>query len=150
MLQKLTRGPEPGVKTDNVGPHLFDQSRRVRGSVTAEFAVVLPAVTALLAVLLFGAGAGILQLRLEEGARAGARAVARGENTTQSVDIATRLAGGSTTVVVDLAGAYATVTVSGRLEGPLVGMLAWQQSASAVARIENYDATVQRQRPGHG
>ncbi|WP_434058797.1 TadE family type IV pilus minor pilin, partial [Escherichia coli] len=47
---------------------------------TAEFAIALPAVVALLALLLTGAAAGVTQLRIEEGARAGARALARGED----------------------------------------------------------------------
>ncbi len=107
-----------------------------RGSVTAEFAVVLPAVTALLALLLLGAGAGILQLRLEEGARAGARALARGESSARAADIARDLSGGAGVVSVDLAGGYATVTLTGRVSGPLAAMMPWQQSARASARLE--------------
>lgn len=110
-----------------------------QGSVTAEFAVVLPAVTALLALLLLGAGAGVLQLRLEEGARAGARALARGESTAQAANIARNLSGGAVSVSVDLAGGYATVTLTGRVSGPLAAMMPWQQSARASARIENYE-----------
>lgn len=52
------------------------------GAVTAEFAVALPAVVLLLAFLLAGGAAGITQLRLEEAVRAGARASARGGETT--------------------------------------------------------------------
>lgn len=110
-----------------------------RGSVTAEFAVVLPAVTALLALLLLGAGAGVLQLRLEEGARAGARALARGESTAQAAEIARRLSGGETAVSVDLSGGYATVTLTGRVSGPLAAMVPWQQSARASARLEDLE-----------
>lgn len=110
-----------------------------RGSVTAEFAVVLPAVTALLALLLLGAGAGVLQLRLEEGARAGARALARGESTAQAAAIARNLSGGAATVSADLAGGYATVTVTARVTGPLAAMMPWQQSARAIARMEIYE-----------
>jgi len=108
-----------------------------RGSVTAEFAVVLPAVTALLALLLLGAGAGILQLRLEEGARAGARSLARGESAAQAQDIARRVTGGVGTVTVDLDGGYATVTFTGRMSGPLAAMMPWQQTARASARLES-------------
>lgn len=109
-----------------------------RGSVTAEFAVVLPAVTALLGLLLLGAGAGIRQLSLEEGARAGARALARGESNLQAVEIATRAAGSQATVEVNLAGGYATVTVSSHLEGPFAAAMPWQQTAQATTRVENY------------
>ena len=49
------------------------------GSVTAEFAVALPAVTAVLALCLGAASTGVAQVKLEESARAAARAAARGE-----------------------------------------------------------------------
>ncbi len=126
-------------------------SRADRGSVTAEFAVVLPALTALLALLLLGAGAGLLQLRLEEGARAGARALARGESTAKSADIARNLSGGGSAVSVDLTAGYATVTVTGGMSGPLAVMMPWQQSAKATARMENFgldQAVGGRERPG--
>lgn len=110
-----------------------------RGSVTAELAVVLPAVTALLALLLLTAAAATLQLRLEGGARAGARALARGESSAQAADTATRLAGGRVAVSVDLSGGYATVTLTGHATGVLSGIVPWQQTARATARIENYD-----------
>lgn len=50
-----------------------------RGSSTAEFAVILPALVFVLALVLGAAATGIVQLKLEEGARLGARAAARGE-----------------------------------------------------------------------
>ncbi|WP_309145232.1 MULTISPECIES: TadE family type IV pilus minor pilin [unclassified Arthrobacter] len=111
---------------------------------TAEFAVVLPAVTLLLALLLLGAGAGILQLRLEEGARAGARALARGESSAQAVDIASRATGGAGTVSVGRNGGYATVTLTGRMSGPLASMMPWQQSATASARMESDGSAARR------
>ena len=43
------------------------------GSVTAEFAVALPAVTAVLALCLGAASTGVAQVKLEESARAAAR-----------------------------------------------------------------------------
>jgi hypothetical protein len=121
------------------GTARFPAGGSARGSVTAELAVVLPAVTALLALLLLTAAAATLQLRLEEGARAGARALARGESSAQATDTATRLAGGRVAVSVDLAGGYATVTLTGHATGVLSGIVPWQQSARATARIENYD-----------
>lgn len=119
-----------------------------QGSVTAEFAVVLPAVTALLAFLLLGAGAGLLQLRLEEGARAGARAMARGESTEQAREATLRLAGEHVSVMIDLDGGYATVTVAGNAQGPFSGLLPWKQTAQATAKIEDYtpDAGAARRR----
>jgi len=116
-----------------------EPSGHMRGSVTAEFAVVLPAITVLLALLLLAGSAGILQIRLEEGARAGARSLARGESSAQAVDAASRLAGQNASVTVELTDGYATVTTTGRTAGPFAAVLAWQQTARATAKVENYE-----------
>lgn len=112
-----------------------------RGSVTAELAVVLPAVTALLALLLLSVSAGMLQLRLEDGARAGARALARGDSSSQVLEIVARVAGNRVAVSLGQQGGYATVTVEGRVDGALSGLVPWPQSASASARSESSVAT---------
>lgn len=118
-----------------------------KGSVTAELAVVLPAITVLLAILLLSASAGLLQLRLEEGARAGARALARGDSTAQVQEIVARVSGAQAAVSVGNSGGYATVTVQGRVGGVLSGLVPWTQTATASARVEvrNYGASVQRE-----
>ncbi|MHA7268530.1 TadE family type IV pilus minor pilin [Arthrobacter sp. HLT1-20] len=125
-------------------PHKPRRGRRgtmvaERGSVTAEVAVVLPAITALLALLLLGVSAGMLQLRLEEGARAGARALARGDPPALVLDLVSRVAGESVDVSMASAGGYATVTVRGKVEGVLSGLVPWTQSAHATARVEQAD-----------
>lgn len=119
-----------------------------RGSVTAELAVVLPAMTALLAMLLLSVSVGMLQLRLEEGARAGARALARGDSTAVVVDLVARLAGEQVTVSVSNSESYATVTVQGRAGGVLSGLLPWTQSARASARVESAAPRVVVERQG--
>lgn len=53
------------------------------GAVTAEFAVALPAVTAMLALCMGAASVGIAQLKLEESARVAARAAARGDSEAE-------------------------------------------------------------------
>ncbi|NYG15698.1 TadE family type IV pilus minor pilin [Arthrobacter psychrochitiniphilus] len=110
---------------------------RSRGSVTAELAVVLPAVMVLLALLLLGFSTSLLQLRLEEGARAGARALARGESPGQVVEAASRVSGEGVTVTVDRTEGYGTVTVSGRAGGVLSGLVPWTQSAQATAKDDS-------------
>ena len=107
-----------------------------RGSATAELAIALPAVTALLALLLLGVSAGLLQLRLEEGARAGARALARGDAPAQVVEIVARVSGHGASVTVGNDGGYATVTVQGRVGGVLSGLVPWEQEARASTRSE--------------
>ena len=111
-----------------------------RGSVTAEMAVVLPAVTLLLAVLLLSVSAGLLQLRLEEGARAGARALARGDSSEQVLDIISRVSGGSVVVSIGASAGFATVTVEGRVGGVLSGLVPRPQTAQASARLEGFPA----------
>ncbi len=112
-------------------------ARNSRGAVTAEFAVALPAVLLLLAMLLAGSAAGITQLRLEEAARAGARALARGERTPAAVDgIVRKLAGGSATSAVVADGEWLSVTVSDRVAGPLGTVVPWTLTARAEARGE--------------
>lgn len=107
-----------------------------RGSATAELAIVLPAVTVLLAILLLGVSAGLLQLRLEEGARAGARALARGDSPAQVVEIVARVTGHGASISVGNDGGYATVTVQGRVGGALSGLVPWRQEARASTRSE--------------
>ncbi|MFP3462630.1 TadE family type IV pilus minor pilin [Arthrobacter globiformis] len=107
-----------------------------RGAVTAEFAVALPAVLLLLAMLLAGSAAGITQLRLEDAARAGARALARGEDPGAVDGIVRKLAGPSASSAVVPRGEWMSVTVSDRAAGPLGRMVPWTLSARAEARSE--------------
>jgi hypothetical protein len=107
-----------------------------RGAVTAEFAVTLPAVLLLLAMLLSGASAGVTQLRLEEGARAGARALARGDDSATVERIVHTLTGGSASAAVSADGEWLNVTVSGRVGGPLGSSIPWLLTARASTRAE--------------
>jgi len=106
------------------------------GAVTAEFAVALPAVVLLLAFLLAGGAAGITQLRLEDAARAGVRAMARGETTDSVEGIVKRLAGqGVASSVID-DGEWVTVTASSPVGGALGPIIPWTLKASASAWSE--------------
>jgi Flp pilus assembly protein TadG len=107
-----------------------------RGAVTAEFAVALPAVLLLLALLLAGVAAGVTQLRLEEAARAGARALARGEDAGTVEGIVRTLAGGSATAAVAANGEWLSVTVADRTGGPLGAAIPWTLTARASTRSE--------------
>ena len=107
-----------------------------RGTVTAEFAVALPAVLALLAMLLAGAAAGMTQLRIEEGARAGARALARGDDPAAVERTVRVLAGGSAAASVAADGEWFTVTVTDHVPGPLGSSIPWTLTARASTRSE--------------
>ena len=108
-----------------------------RGAVTAEFAVALPAVLLLLALLLAGSAAGVTQLRLEEAARAGARALARGEDAAAVDAIVRRLAGNTASSAVASGGGWLSVTVSARVPGAVGSLLPWTLSARAWVRGES-------------
>jgi len=107
-----------------------------RGAVTAEFAAALPAVLLLLALLLAGAAAGATQLRLEEAALAGARALARGESPAAAEAMVRRLAGASATAAIVVDGEWVSVTIADRVAGPLGSMVPWTLTARASARNE--------------
>lgn len=113
-----------------------------RGSVTAELAVALPAVVLLLAMLLLGGSAGVLQLRLEESARAAARALARGETPAEAENIAVSIAGPSAAVSIGSGSSLVHVTVEARMGGALAALMPWPLSASAAARLESTPAAV--------
>lgn len=119
------------------------------GAVTAEFAVTLPAVLLLLAMLLAGAAAGVTQLRLEEGARAGARALARGDDSAAVDRIVRTLSGASASAVVAADGEWLNVTVTDRVGGPLGASIPWTLTARASARSETATAASEHQ-PNHG
>jgi hypothetical protein len=117
------------------------------GAVTAEFAVTLPAVLLLLAMLLAGAAAGVTQLRLEEGARAGVRALARGDDSAAVERIVRTLSGASASAVVAAEGEWLSVTVTDRVGGPLGASIPWTLTARASTRSET--ATARLYRPNH-
>lgn len=108
-----------------------------RGSVTAEVAVVLPALVVLLALLLGTAHVGIAQLRLEEAARAGAREAMRGEGADRVESTVQRLAGEHATTTVTSGSGWTTVEVRASVDGPLVGSIGLELRASASGREES-------------
>ncbi|WP_372697167.1 TadE family type IV pilus minor pilin [Arthrobacter sp. JSM 101049] len=87
-------------------------TRSQGGSSTAEFAVLLPAVAALMALVLGAGVCGMTQVRLEQAARATAREIARGEPTASAVQAGQRLAGEDARFRVGAAGTYRRVEVS--------------------------------------
>ena len=106
-----------------------------RGTVTAEFAVVLPA---LVLVLILVVGAGVIeiaQVRVYEAARAGAREAARGEPSQDIEKAAKRKAGPGSTVTVSQGGGYAKVHVKTTLPKALHPVMK-EVEASAEARTE--------------
>lgn len=107
-----------------------------RGSVTAEVAVVLPALVILLALLLGTAHVGAVQLRIEEAARAGAREAMRGESNESVEQTVQRLAGSSAATTVTSGAGWTTVEVLATVDGPVVALLGLELRATATGRVD--------------
>ncbi|WP_237194934.1 TadE family type IV pilus minor pilin [Rothia nasimurium] len=110
-----------------------------RGSSTAEFAVILPALVFVLALVLGAAATGIVQLKLEEGARLGARAAARGE-TAETVTRIVQEIDPAATVNLAQDDDMTVVTVSRQAPGVVGKVSGWTLTADARALTE-YSAT---------
>jgi hypothetical protein len=105
------------------------------GSVTAELAVGLPAVVLVLAMVLVVASTAIAQTRCADGARAGARAAALGEDDAAVAGVARRVAGDDARVGVARDDGWVTVHVDAAVGvGGHLGPVRVQ--ASAVGRAE--------------
>ncbi|MEX3610419.1 TadE family type IV pilus minor pilin [Rothia sp. LK2588] len=125
------------------GRHSTAVDSAERGAVTAEFAVALPAVVLVLALLLSSAACGIVQVRLEESARLAARAMARGDDPARVQAIAHEV---SPEAVVqtgsraEATGNLATVTCSRPAPGVIGKATGWRLTATATAPVESVEA----------
>lgn len=108
--------------------------------VTAEFAVVLPAVVFVLALSLGAMGLALDQIRCVDAARAGARAASRGDSRGAVIHVASRAAPASALVSVGRSGDLVSVSV---VSGPRVAanlLPPWlRASATASAPLESTD-----------
>ncbi|MDR1633973.1 MAG: hypothetical protein LBS27_03420 [Bifidobacteriaceae bacterium] len=96
--------------------------------------MALPAVVALMAVVLVVGAAAASQLAVTGGARAGARAAALGQSDAEIEAAARATAGGSVTVTIDRGGAMVRVTCTRSVAVPPFGQRL--ASASAAAACE--------------
>jgi Flp pilus assembly protein TadG len=110
--------------------------RRERGSVTAEAAMVLPAMLLVTLALATAIVALNLMLRCQDAAREAARAAARSESADRVHEIGRRSAPAGSSVAVDTAGAQIVVTVTAHV--PVLGGLlpAVTVTGRAVAEAE--------------
>ena len=107
-----------------------------RGSVTAEFAVALPAVVVVLAFLLAGAAAGAAQLNLEKAAQAAVRQLGRGETAASAARTVRSIAGEGAVVAADSSGGWVTVRVTASVSGPWPEFAGWTLAAEAIGPAE--------------
>lgn len=113
-LARTDKGFPPGQQTGRK-----QATEASRGSATAEFALILPAVVVLLAFLLGAAATGISSLKLEEASRQGARALARGQSQQEVLDIIAQI-DQDISASLTWEGNYAVVSTSQKAPG-LVG-----------------------------
>jgi hypothetical protein len=107
--------------------------------ITAELAVVLPALAVLIVFALWSVAAVTAQLRCVDAARIAARAVARGDSTDGSLAAARAAAPAGARVVISRSGDLVEVDVAltARLPGPWSGRLpGLALSGRAVAAAE--------------
>ncbi|WP_344229677.1 TadE family protein [Citricoccus alkalitolerans] len=122
----LTRQPErPSGPAGTAGAE--------RGSVTAEYAVMLPAAALVLVGALLAGAATLQQVRLEEAAAASVRELARGENEADVRSTARRMAGEATELSSDRSLGWVAVTVAHAPPGPLAWWDGWELEATAHA-----------------
>jgi Flp pilus assembly protein TadG len=107
-----------------------------RGAVTAELAVGLPVVILLLLAVLTISAASGAQLRALDAARAGARAVAIGQDDAAVRSVVERVGGTSAAVRVERDGAWVVVQVSQPVGGGWFSHMPWQASGEATAWVE--------------
>lgn len=110
--------------------------RGERGAVTAELALVLPAVVMVLLVCCTLGAAVLGQVRCADAARAAARAAAIGEPAAVVVAVARELAGPDAAVSVDTDGPWVEVVVSRPVAAGVLGAGTLEARASARAWVE--------------
>lgn len=104
-----------------------------RGSVTAEFALALPAVLVLLALALGAVRVGVSQVQCVDAARAGARVAARGEasDVVRAAALAAAPRGANVSVTRADGSVVVEVSSAQSLAGPLGGSVLARAAATA-------------------
>ena len=103
------------------------------GSVTAEFAVILPVVVLVVALLINIIAVGMQQSKLHQAAAVAARQLARGESTATITSAVTNMTTASTQVLTSTSGTWASVELTSPVPGPLGLFPALELSAQAKA-----------------
>ena len=111
-----------------------------RGSVTAEFAVVLPVLALMLAAVLAASSAGVAKLRCIDAARSAARLAARHEPAAATLAAARSAAPRGAVIGLSAAGDLVRVQVTARVQLPLPGRPTVELGATSVAQLEQSPA----------
>ena len=92
--------------------------RSERGAVTAELVVALPVLLAVTLALVWLVGLGVGQVRVVDGAREAARAVARGDDVESARALAAEVAGAGASVRIEQSAGRVVVVVEREVDGP--------------------------------
>lgn len=135
MTRRFSVGGRAAVSPARRPPSRMTASR---GSVTAETAVVLPALTVILALVLWAVAAVTAQLACVDAARIAARALARGEQAAAVRAAAAQAAPSGASVTVGASGqqVVAEVSASVGVTLPAVGRIGVPVHGRAVAARE--------------
>ena len=106
------------------------------GSLTAEFAVGLPAVILTLLLVLSACAVGQAQLQCVDAARAGARQAARSEADGRALEVARSAAPPGAEVGLTRSAGSVRVEVRARLRVPFPGGATFRVASSSVADLE--------------
>ena len=116
-----------------------DQLGDERGAVTAELAMALPVLVAVVVGLVWLLAVGAAQVRVVDAAREGARTLSRGDPQSEVVGRVEQVAGEGARASVGLSGGQVTVTVRRYVTGP-GGLFAFlpgvEVHATAVGAVE--------------
>lgn len=113
-------------------------ARPERGAVTAELAMVLPLLLAVVVAMTWLLSVGLAQVRTVDAAREAARALARGDDEARAVALATRVAPAGSRVGVSRRDGTVVVTVTGTVDGlgGLLGALPGAEVSAAATALE--------------
>lgn len=122
---------------DDAGTRHSAPAASERGSVTAEFALAIPAVILVLLLVLSLAMQGAARVSLEDAARSAARELARGEATAVAEQTARDIVGAQVNIVISQSGTYSRVVLTQPVQ--ILGLIELnvEQSAEAHARTEH-------------
>ncbi len=110
-----------------------------RGSVTAEYAVLLPVIILCIALVLGASAVGIERIRVEEAARVAARMVARGDDAGAVSNAVAKVSVPGTAFSSSRGAEFVEVTLTARSAVPVVGWVLPEHRVSAYTVAENHD-----------
>jgi hypothetical protein len=139
LMVRQGHGGPSGCRSPTRGPRLRTGGRGfgAQGMVTAEFAVVLPAVILVLGLSLAALGLAMDQVRCVDAARAGARAASRGDSPDAVILVARRGAPSEALVTIVTSGELVRVSVLARPRRAGLILPTWlRASSTATATLE--------------